>query len=140
MDHYADVGSMVIFHQIKLFGMLSNELTAIYILVDVVDNVVLMNKDHSNALCCPVKRKTSYFPYSHTNSLHSTDRKHNKYQHSKNKNYQKKKKTQALSCMYRLSYPGTISRPYMNMHNCLNSNFANMLKQTYPTTVFINCL
>lgn len=33
-------------------------------------------------------------------------------------------------------FPG----PYMNMHNCLNSNFANMLKQTYPTTVFIICL
>lgn len=96
MDHYADVGSMVIFHQIKLFGMLSNELTAIYFLVDVVDNVVLINKDHSNALCCPVKLKTSYFPYSHTNSLHSTDRKHNKYQHSKNKNYQKKKKTPSI--------------------------------------------
>lgn len=77
MDHYADVGSMVIFHQIKLFRMLSNELTAIYFLVDVVDNVVLMNKDHSNALCCPVKLKTSYFPYSHTNSLHSAYRKHN---------------------------------------------------------------
>lgn len=77
--------SMVIFHQIKLFGMLSNELTAFDTLVDVVADAALMNKDHSNALCCPVKLNISYFAYSHTNSLHTAYGKHKKCQHSKKK-------------------------------------------------------
>lgn len=100
---------MVIFHQIKLFGMLSNELTASNTLVDVVADAALMNKDHSNALCCPVKLNTCYFTYSHSNSLHTAYGKHKKCQHSKKKNKNDQNKTQ--HCCILLSPPGTISRP-----------------------------
>lgn len=58
---------MVIFYQIKLFGMLFNELIVFDILVDVVVDVVLMNKDYFNVLCCLVKLNISYFLYSYIN-------------------------------------------------------------------------
>lgn len=117
---------MVIFHQIKLFGMLSNELTAFNTLVDVVADAALMNEDHSNALCCPVKLNISYFPYSHTNSLHTAYGKHKKCQHSKKKNKNDQNKTQ--HCLILLSPPGTISRPLNEQDQLIMLNFCKYIK------------
>lgn len=107
--------SMVIFHQIKLFGMLSNELTAFNTLVDVVADAAFMNKDHSNALCCPVKLNTCYFTYSHTNSLHTAYGKHKKCQHSKKKIKMIKIKPSIVLSYYHHLAPSPV--PYMNKIN-----------------------
>lgn len=113
---------------------------SIFWLHDVVVNVVLMNKDYSNALCCPVKRKLVIF---HTvTQIHFillTESTININTAKIKINKKKKNPKHSLACIgYHTLAP--FPDPYMNMHNCLNSNFANMLKQTYPTTVFINCL